>query len=279
MCRLYGFRSSIQSGIHQSLVSAENALARQSLEHKDGWGIAYYVSRYPHLIRNDQQAFNDALFRDLSAIVATQTFIAHIRRATVGKNRVLNCHPFQHGSWVFAHNGEIGGYGNDEGLRIRIVDLIDARFRPFVFGDTDSEVIFHLFLSRLARRVSDIQNPGVSVNHVISALQDTVKSILEVADEQRTHLNFLIANGDMLVGYRFRKDLYFSTYKKQCPERNTCYAYEAARCEQEPPDGIVKHLILSSERIADNPNVWQTMTDHQWVVVDHSMNFRTGSLF
>src|SRR3954462_8092975 len=100
MCRLYGFRSSVLSGVHTSLVNAENALALQSLKHPDGWGIAYYHGRFPHLIKNDTQALEDGLFREVSSVVATRTLIAHIRQATVGQVNILNCHPFQHGPWT-----------------------------------------------------------------------------------------------------------------------------------------------------------------------------------
>ncbi len=47
MCRLCRFRSAIYSGIHQSLVVAENALARLSEKHRDGWSISYYIDRHP----------------------------------------------------------------------------------------------------------------------------------------------------------------------------------------------------------------------------------------
>ena len=40
MCRLFGFRSVIKSQMHRSLVSADNALVRQSEQHPDGWGVA-----------------------------------------------------------------------------------------------------------------------------------------------------------------------------------------------------------------------------------------------
>ena len=119
MCRLYGFRSSIDSTVHRSLVAAENAIARQSRLHRDGWGLAYYVGRYPHIVRNNEQALGDALFRDVSSVVATRTFMAHIRKATAGSVRVLNCHPFQYGAWTFAHNGQICGFG-DASVRERV---------------------------------------------------------------------------------------------------------------------------------------------------------------
>jgi hypothetical protein len=38
MCRIFGFRSVIQSQVHRSLVSADNALMIQGERHPDGWG-------------------------------------------------------------------------------------------------------------------------------------------------------------------------------------------------------------------------------------------------
>jgi predicted glutamine amidotransferase len=43
VCRLFGFRSSVPSQPHRSLMDAENALAAQSLRHPDGWGIGWFA--------------------------------------------------------------------------------------------------------------------------------------------------------------------------------------------------------------------------------------------
>ena len=281
MCRLYGFRSAIFSGIQQSLVAAENALARQSEHHSDGWGVAYYVDRHPHVIRNDKQALNDELFRDVSGLVTTRTFLAHIRKATHGDVRVLNSHPFQHGAWTFAHNGEICDYVKPS-VREAVLSAVDRRFRRYILGTTDSETIFFLALSQLARRVENIHDPGVNAGHVIESLQEAFEAIMASAPDddhpRPNRLNFLITNGIVMVGTCFRRSLYYSTHKTSCPERSTCFAYEASRCEQEVQDGIVKHLIISSEPVAQGPNVWNAVQDGEYVAVDHGMNFRRGWL-
>lgn len=282
MCRLYGFRSAIDSSVHQSLVAAENALAQQSERHRDGWGIAYYVQGFAHLIRNDEQALNDVLFRELSGVVATQTFLAHIRRATAGTVRVLNCHPFQHGRWTFAHNGEIAGWSDSE-VRARVSKSVDERFRRYVLGDTDSEVLFHIFLSHLARRTQNIQDEGLTVAHVLPALREAVHAVRDAAPEQsddvRNMLTVLLTNGNLMVGYRWDKELYISTHKTRCPERDTCYAFEAGRCEAPVGrDRIVKHMVVSSEPVSEGPNVWEALKDGEYVGVDHGMNFRRGML-
>ncbi len=284
MCRLYGFRSAIDSTVHRSLVDAENAMALQSSRHKDGWGIAYYVGRFPQIIRNDQQALGDSLFREVSGVVATRTFMAHIRQATAGSVRVLNCHPFQHGGWTFAHNGQVCTFGVDPSVRQRVLGLIDGRYRRFVLGDTDSELLFYVFLSRLSRMVDDLQSAGITADHAVSALRESVAEVLaaspppEADPERPTRLNFLLTNGNVLIGYRRGVTLYYSTHKSRCLERESCWAYEPGRCEAAVQDGIVKHLLVSSEVIAGGTNVWEEMADDEYVCVDHGMNFKRGRL-
>ena len=148
MCRLFGFRSVIPSQVHRSLLQADNALGLQSVKHPDGWGVAHYIDGSPHVIRSSMTAISDTLFHRVSGVVASETVLAHVRKATQGEKSVLNCHPFQYGRWIFAHNGDIPEFSQ---YRDEILQLINPHLRRFVLGDTDSEVIFHLFLSELNR--------------------------------------------------------------------------------------------------------------------------------
>ena len=107
MCRLFGFRSVIQSQVHRSLVSADNAIGVQSAHHPDGWGVAYYVGGAPHLVKSAASAVSDRIFQRVSGVVASDTVVAHVRKATHGELSPLNAHPFQYGRWIFAHNGNI----------------------------------------------------------------------------------------------------------------------------------------------------------------------------
>ena len=243
--------------------------------------MAYYVGGFPHVIRSDKQALEDRLYKEMSALVETRSLLAHIRKATVGKIGVLNCHPFQHGPWTFAHNGEIPGCGENDALRQAVMDAIDPRFRSYILGTTDSELIFHVFLSQLARRVGDVHHRGVSLDVVVESLRDTNRIVHDRNARHGTEpavLNYLLTNGTLLVGVRGGKELYFSTYKSRCPERDTCYAFEAYRCERAVTDGIVKHLIITSEPVAQEPNVWLPLDEGDFVAVAHGMQFRVGKL-
>ncbi|MBR58447.1 MAG: class II glutamine amidotransferase [Myxococcales bacterium] len=271
MCRLFGFKSSIASQVHRSLLRAENALAVQSEKHPDGWGVAYYVGGIPHMIRNADTAVDDRLFQRVSGIVASNTVLAHLRKATVGEINLLNCHPFQYGPWVFAHNGEIPRFDEvaDE-LRARIA----PRFRRFIMGTTDSEICFYLFLTCLHQR-TEITQRSVRFEYAQAALQDTVAQIREVADAklgEPSLLTFLATNGDMIIGCHGGKELVYSTHKKRCTERDTCPAF-SVECEN-PTDGSINHVIISSEVISDE-DIWQTLGPAKGIGVDHRMNVHT----
>ncbi|MEO0814266.1 MAG: class II glutamine amidotransferase, partial [Myxococcota bacterium] len=232
----------------------------QSERHPDGWGVAYYMDRFPHVIRNTKKALDDRLFSAVSAVVQTRTLIAHIRQATIGQVGILNCHPFQFGPWTFAHNGNVEGFGDDPVTTEAVRALVDPRFEPYILGATDSETCFYIFLSRLARRVDDVYHEGIPRTAVLEALHEMVQEVVAIADPRAKNpddpckMTFVLTNGSSLVGYRHRKELFFSTHKERCPERDSCHAFEAGRCESRVDDGLVKHLVVTSERIAEGPN-------------------------
>ncbi len=270
MCRLFGFRSVIQSQVHRSLVNAQNALAVQSQKHPDGWGIAYYVANTPHLVKGASPASNDSIFHHISGMLATQTVLAHIRKATVGNVNILNSHPFQHGTWVFAHNGEINNF---DFVKEELLHKIHPSLQRFILGDTDSELFFYLFLSLLQKKTDIHQN--VEIEMIMNTIAECCQMIRECADQQKRHspskLTHVITNGRIMLGSSFGKELHFSTYKTQCFERETC-SFFSPSCESATKAGKVNHLLLSSEPLVGE-NVWSSLKEGQIVGVDAQMQW------
>ncbi|MEM1029410.1 MAG: class II glutamine amidotransferase [Myxococcota bacterium] len=268
MCRLFGFRSVIPSQVHRSLIAADNALGRQSEAHPDGWGVAYYVEGAPHVTRMPATALEDALFRRISGVVSSETVLAHIRKATQGVNNVLNCHPFQYGRWVFAHNGDIPEFSRK---REALMQEVAPRLRRYILGDTDSEVIFFVFLSRLARYGALAQHH--SAEDVAHAIEETLTSVREVCerpeDEKGCLLTFIVTDGTTLAATQGGKELFLSTHKTRCGDRDTC-PHLAPECEAPTRSGFINHLLFSSE-IIDGDNVWQAMDPGAIVAVDWRM--------
>ena len=277
MCRLFGFRSVISSQVHHSLVRAENALMLQSEEHPDGWGVAYYECGTPHVVKSAATAVHDQLFQRVSGIVSSETVIAHLRKATVGQSSIINSHPFQYGPWVFSHNGNIKNFDQH---RDAIRALISERLRRFILGDTDSEVMFYLILTHLSK-IKSLGSNRMSVEEVVTAVRSAVEEICKIVgpyslvddeDPKETFLTFLLTNGNVMLGFQGGKNLYYSTHKERCSERESCSSFNPD-CERPTQSGYVSHLLFASEPLSGE-NVWLPLEPGKMVGVGANMKLR-----
>jgi glutamine amidotransferase len=281
MCRIFGFRSVIQSQVHRSLVSADNALVLQSDRHPDGWGVAYYNAGAPHVIKSVATALDDALFRRVSGIVSSETVLAHLRKATHGTLSIVNTHPFQYGPWVFVHNGNVAGFDR---IKPELLARIPPVLRRFILGDTDSEVLFYLLLGNMARR-GELQRPGYPIADLIAAVHETIADVVELAGPmhdvedgpaEANYLTFVVTNGTTMVAHQGGKPLHFTTWKKKCPERDECPSF-GPECERPTEHGFVKHLVVSSEPL-QGENVWTPLAVGDIVGVDWRMQLSRARL-
>lgn len=282
MCRLFGFRSVINSQVHSSLVSADNTLHDLSQRHPDGWGVAYYLERTPHLIKSTDCAMEDQLFHKVSGVVSSHTVVAHIRKATQGSHSILNSHPFQYGKWVFAHNGNIKNFEN---VKVELLKIIDKDLKRFILGTTDSEVLFFIILTEI-KKLHDLSNPIIKKEKLIIAIQYALDQVVKICGEA-THRNdptptenyysFILTSGPIMVAFNGGQDIFSCTYKSACPEKKNCAFFDKS-CENPPgEDNKINHLIFSSEKIS-GPNIWKTVEAGDIVGVDENMQFFTVHL-
>lgn len=249
-------------------MDADNALGTQSADHRDGWGVAYYVDGAPHITRSPTTAIDCALFQRVSGIVASETVLAHVRRATNGENSVLNCHPFQYGKWVMAHNGDIQDFPKH---RTELVQRVAPMLRRYILGDTDSEVLFFLFLTHLSQHGP--LSGRIGVEEVMMALQatlDHVRAICDVDTEKEPSLlTTIVTDGTTMVAAEGGKELFWSTYKTRCSDRDTCPSL-SPECEAPSESGYVNHLIFSSEVVLGE-NIWLPFEHGELIGVDWRM--------
>src|SRR6476646_3940713 len=145
MCRLFGFRSRVAARVHPSLILEKNSLRVQSVEHKDGWGIAAYTdTTSPKVAHGLGAAHQDPEFERVSGLLSAHTVLAHVRLASVGIVHLRNARPFVHGRWSFAHNGTVTNYAAHQQA---VESLLPDDFCFLVNGNTDSERCFLLFIS------------------------------------------------------------------------------------------------------------------------------------
>ena len=115
MCRWIAY-SGAPVFIEELLFKPEHSLIDQSLEAResntttngDGFGVGWYGERStPGLFKDTLPAWNDTNLKDLAAHVSSRLFMAHVRATTGSAVQRSNCHPFEHGKWLFMHNGKI----------------------------------------------------------------------------------------------------------------------------------------------------------------------------
>lgn len=251
MCRLLGFHSKVPSQMHCSLLVAENALAVQSREHKDGWGIAYYQDNVPHVFKGVMRASEDPDFVRIGEQLSAHTMIAHLRRATQGEISLVNCHPFQFGNWVMAHNGDLPDFVS---IKHELIDGITSTLLERVLGTTDSEIYFMMFLSEL-EKAHILEEPNPNLSLCADALRKTVSRIETVYRRRELTkelaLNVIISNGSLLLGYRRGHELSYSARREQGRH--------------------VSNLIICSEPYGKE-DLWHEIAEGQIVAIDRDFN-------
>lgn len=274
MCRLFGFRSVMESRVHRSLVSADNALIQQSDRHPDGWGVAYFVAGAPHVIKSVDTAVSDHLFRRVSGVATSNTVLAHLRRATQGSHSIVDTHPFQYGSWVFAHNGNVSQF---ESRRSALLARIDDDLRRFILGDADSEVVFYALLTRI-RQHAALHDKDIPLRALATAVREAVADVCEIAGELHPHddgppdlnyLTFILTNGETMIAHQGGKALYVSTHKTACSERDACDHYRPS-CERFESGTAASHIQFSSEPL-HGENHWEAMVPGEMIIADRQL--------
>jgi glutamine amidotransferase len=257
-----GFKAAGPVPLFRHLIGGDNSFAAQSLEHPDGWGVAYYGGDGgPTVVRSVLPAICDELFEQLSFDSTSATVLAHIRRATVGKVARQNCHPFRHGAWVFAHNGTLQSV---TAQRPAYLERIAPALRPSIAGQTDSEIYFHLFLSALAERTS-LDDPRPSVDQLRGALADAVGVVrgldAAAAVAEPSSLTCLVSNGDLLIGFCGGKPL-------------------ALRCETDhaEPQVLFSSEAISTRRFQTTLAPWVELASDELAVVDPGLAIARTSL-
>jgi predicted glutamine amidotransferase len=274
MCRLFGFRSAVNIGVHHSLVLAENALALQSNRNPDGWGIGFYEGDMPIVRRGVSKAMGDGDFTRLARFVRSHAVIAHVRLGTIGDNSLGNTHPFRFGCWVFAHNGTLREM---EKFEPALMQAIDPDLRQEVTGETDSERCFYLFLSELRARGGSTEKQA-SGRLALDAMAATMQRLADLAKAHQADppgINFIATDGRSIAATRLGRGLFFSTQKRYCEKMNECSRWRSGEelpCMHPLRAQEVNHLLIASEQISAE-DIWEPLLEGDLVGLDADFSF------
>jgi predicted glutamine amidotransferase len=94
-------------------------------------------------------AWNNMNLRELCMATSSNCIMAHVRAASKGTGiSHQNCHPFKAGRLLFCHNGRVFEFYR---FRRRFKELLSDEAYNSIMGTTDSETVFALLLTYLAK--------------------------------------------------------------------------------------------------------------------------------
>ena len=207
MCRI--FYALHQPHLHSKLRQfwKHSRSLRNGTQSLDGYGVAGLNERtgkwslYRSVSPPDADPLNDSITEKMAehALVVGQLRNADF---TPARPAIENTHPFYHKNRLFLHNGEFDKYISPE-HRNRLLQSILPELRTRVRGQTDTELIFYVFLSILSRAEQSSRDivafsgeRGCSQPTRFDVLRDSVMELFRFLDaEFRMYIaNFVYAD-------------------------------------------------------------------------------------
>jgi glutamine amidotransferase len=163
-----------------------------------GWGLGFYQGGEVLMRRRPIDDRNEIDLAKLAADVRADILIAHVRSATVGALRTENTHPFRHRQWLFAQTGTLAAF---DAIRERLLSSVPEFLRGNIRGETDSEIVFHVFLSFLhdAGVLNDGAVPAKAVCEALRSSLAVIEGMAAEVGDGRLKTNLLVSNGDVLI--------------------------------------------------------------------------------
>lgn len=222
---------------HSLVRQSLRAVEARTVTNGDGFGIGWYGERAaPGVYHEVMPAWSDENLLALCANVRSRLFFAHVRAATGGGISRQNCHPFQHGAFMFIHNGQIGGYA-------RVRRSMEALLPDALFdqrrGATDSELLFLLIVAQMEAGVSAIEA-------VQSVLADTLALMRSRGIEDPLRFAAALADGEQAWAFRWASDdapptLYLKPQRGGCAVASEPLGDDAEAWSAIAPDRVI-HL-------------------------------------
>ena len=179
----------------------------------DGFGIGWYPD---HDISEKEgscvfkltaPAWSNINLRNISSFVSTSVLFAHIRCASHSSNRDSvsdeNCQPFKYGRYTFMHVGSVPEFIT---LKRALCMLFDDEIYQNIYGNTDSEHLFGLFLSLLPDKHTQLTPEQLSLT-----IQTTISKLQELYHQHNIFnpsymFNISITDGIHILTARYTSD-------------------------------------------------------------------------
>jgi predicted glutamine amidotransferase len=206
-CRFWGMiaDSLPKNAVLSDLVNLPYSLKNLGAVNDDGWGLAYYKSSQPVILRGEPPAFSDPNFDSAAQELAASSAhigVGHVRAASSGAADIPDPHPFirQKGGkwWAFGHNGGLD--------KTTLKNLIGAQYLarnpPTVGANWDDP---------------DVVDSDLYMLYILKCVEESnwdvtfgiAKAVIDISAVDSGGMNFFFTDGETLWGFRKGNTLYY----------------------------------------------------------------------
>ncbi len=245
---------------HSLIRQSTHSLEREEPLNGDGFGVGWYAPEYsnePAVFRSITPAWNNRNLHNLTRVVRSSCILAHVRAATQSSGvNEANCHPFRFNKYLCMHNGDIGNFRK---VRRKLLESVCDEAYSNVYGSTDSEHFFAVFIDELLKRsVHNLDDMADSLSAAIYRIDELVRAY---GDAEPSYMNVAIADGQRAIISRYTND------SEYAPESLYYFTGDLYRTVGEHTDGELS-VIVSSEQLS-NDIQWQEVAENQIVKINY----------
>jgi glutamine amidotransferase len=257
MARLFGLIGNRPDLVGRVLDLEAEALVARTRGSPLGWGIGFYQGGEVLMSRRPIDDRAEIRPSKLAADVKADVLIGHVRSATVGALRTENTHPFRYRQWLFAQTGTLPHF---DAIRDRLLSSVPEFLRGNVRGETDSEIVFHVFLSFL-HDAGRLDNGSVTPEAVLEALRSSLAVIEGMANEVgdvSDGTNLLVSNGDLIVAVHKNQKMSYRVFAGK-NDADMILGDDAQLRRRAPELGQMHFTLIASDFDDDLPPRWKTV--------------------
>lgn len=234
MCRLFGWAATAPRSAEQLLGPDVLRLQELSQLHRDGWGAAWIGPTGVERYREENPAYESAVFVDAARDHFAEVGLVHLRWAT-GELAVCleNTHPFVRDEIAFIHNGSVP-------VGPELEAIVDPDLRHSAEGTTDSEQYFLAVLSAY-RRLGSVPD---AFAHVISAVDGLAYPSLNAMWAQPGRLYVVSAHQNQHRAAALPDD-YYTLFYRDVDGTTTAWSSEVTRSTDEKE--LPNYTVLAAD--------------------------------
>jgi predicted glutamine amidotransferase len=248
---------------HSLVAQSRAALHMSQPFNADGFGVGWYAPEaapFPCVVKSAQPAWANRSVESLSTAVSSRLVFGHVRAASPGLAvQDSNCHPFQHGRFLFMHNGGLKGF---RAIKRRLQQGLADWAWASIEGTTDSEHAFALLLDAAGTPEAEL-----TPRELRAALCATLWRLVALAQLARASgemtCNFAVTDGRSTVVSRYARGTTPATLHYSAGSRYRCVGEDGDMLEGAARGAV----IVASEPLTRRASDWKELPANHTLTV------------